>query len=334
MERNPTRTDDDYGFTLGPNDALSERVGCRVDVLDFSTTATGTHKIIKAHAALARCPADEYIAITSGNFGFALKTAAEIQRKKVHLVIGRARERLKPLLEGEFTEIHYIEDLQRCNPFGPYDHLMPSLSCSPSPNLSAGHLVASFKAMYRDVVTNLKDITTCKDIKPGKFAHHDRLIYDVLNVWQGEMYDAVFVPTGSGELLSDLVQQKMGRDPCFYGICPKGHPFTRGANYTEFNPDVPPSRMDKLVTPVISLREDDLRYDDYHWPRIARFLEASERDSERADAVAREAGLRCEPSGAAACAFALPSFRRHHGIRISPNDAILVVNTGDGGLPR
>ncbi len=315
-------------------------MGCRVDVLDFSSTVTGTHKIIKAQAALERCTHanTSYIAITSGNYGLALKSVAEKLRRKVHIVIGRTREGIKTILEGDFTDVHFIEDLQEYNPSGPYDHpsISPQNTHTTSPNLSVSsttdHLVESFRAKYGRAANGLTNITTHRDIE-----HHDKWhselknhpIYRVTDVWRGEPYNNVFIPTGSGELLCDLVAQKMGRQPNIYGICPQGHPFIRGMDHTEFDDNVPASRMDKLVTPTAITIEDHFDLDKY-WYKNVHFLEASEGDSEIADRVAENADLNSESSGAAACTIAVPSFREKHGLEFKPSDLILVVNTGNG----
>lgn len=323
------------GVEIIENTTISDVLGRKTDVLDFSKTETRTHKIIKAREAFKRCPGTtELVAITSGNYGAALKIVAEETCRKVWLIMGKSKATQAERFKGEFSDVEFIENLR--GRFPERHTLCMLLDTGIITDLSNRVLEDAFAALKGRDANEFTNVTSHVDIRSnqgrcGNGEHSsliDYPIYDLLGVIR-DRYSAVFVPTGGGELLHDVAVRFMFEPTLVFGVSPMGHPSITG---TSFKPEnFITSFADKLVCPthqmggaLRTLRE------------ISRggiqYLDATEDEFKRAYKLAQDAKLNCEPSGAAACVILLNSFRKKHGIQLPKNQKVLIVNTGNGKL--
>jgi len=131
--------------------------------------------------------------------------------------------------------------------------------------------------------------------------------------------DYIICPIGSGKLWKTIVDviEVQGLPTRVIGVAPrKGNPFYRQNEFTS-------SVADKLTAPYIALTDEILSRAPKHV-----VVEASETQLKKAYSKAREQGIECEVSGAAAFVFYDDHFRKRNSIDL--DDAVVLVSTGRG----
>lgn len=322
------------GPTLSENTFCSETLGCPVDVLGFSGMETGTHKIIKAREASRRCPGStELVAITSGNYGAALKRVAEEQQRRVHLVMGDGRPDLKEKLRGPYSTVLEIENLMGQLPGGRRTAIVQRRRGLIT-DLSRRELEEAMASLTGKNEREFTNVTSHVDIlrnSAEKKDLRDNPIYEVMWYANVGSYRAVFVPAGGGELLHDVAANFLYSDTWIFGVCPKGHPLITGTTFESDN--FVESYADKLVCPTHQmggLLQTASSARSSVGIRPIEYLSATEQNFRHAHRLAQQAGLDCEPSGAAACVSLIKTFRERHRLSFGPEDRVLIVNTGNG----
>lgn len=312
------------GVKLDKNAALSEVLNCSVDLLDFSGTRSGTHKMLKAQKVfeMTKDVNAELIAISSGNYARALKIIAEETDRRVHFAISRDAEVFSNgALVGPNTDVVAIEDLidakrnfLRKGPF-PFSDEVRDLT---GDQLGLAYSLYKGEGFIPPInVTNIEDL------------------YDLSRHVQPELYDLgtncpsynyIFSPFGSGELLFDLSRNSFKYSIRFIGFAPAGHPaITR----KDFESNQTPSMADKLVTPVFSLGYDPFDDNRRSLDRI-EIIPVPEEKIEQAHQFALSIGLNGEPSSTISLAIADSKFRIQNKIDFGPRDRVLIINTGNG----
>lgn len=304
------------------SEALSDELGCRVDVLDCSTLSTGTHKIIKAERALLAVQNDPRpaILISSGNYARAVKYLAEIQRRKVIIVmVGDADKRRE--FDSEMVETVDINELIAI--YGEEQkHSGMSKNDLLSPGLQFAYNAYKGKKLPKNSVVN---ITNFEDIEEEEEFKVHKPLYGGLN---SSVYSKVFCPNGSGELLNSLIEGGE-RYTRFYGISPVNHPAITGREFTVDSSA--PSLADKLTTPTFPIE-----YSHISWLRDRRdilYSAITEEEIAEAHNIALRHGFNAEPSASVSLSVLLEGFRERHRINFESEERILVVLTGNGRKP-
>jgi hypothetical protein len=302
------------------NGALSDRLGCRVKVVDCSSLPTGTHKIVKAQRAFQAT--EQYgippILISSGNYARAAAFIANQHKRQVVIALGT--QGVSPAeIESDFVEVVYIRDLiaalSRAAQYSqdePGDLLDPNLAMAYA--AYKGHSLVENIAID---ITNRLDIEGAEDFKVS-----GPLYQGTQRIGGSE----VFCPNGSGELLFDIVNGG-SKDTRFYGVSPIGHP---GPNNLHFS-HPPTTAADKLATPVYPIWWSHFsnfalqrRNPDLH------FVDITEAEIKQTQSIAAQHGFTTEPSASVGLACCIESFRERHRINFMQSEVVTIVLTGRG----
>ncbi|MFH1133310.1 MAG: hypothetical protein V1735_02390 [Nanoarchaeota archaeon] len=333
-----------WGVTRYHSPVLSEKMGCLVDVLDFSTTPSGTHKYVKARKILSLPYLVEprrFILISAGNYAMAMIRALKDTGGSQELVIlvdkgFRENNAFKSspvrLIKVDFRQRHPTE-------FPLFRLIFSREECA---------------AIYSDKARmNFEFQTNCNVTDFYQFliyAPHfatlpeanfqETVLYrDVLEI--PDTYDLVTSPCGSGELLYGLHRCVKAKTLC--GVVPDGaHPLSSQAPVSpemeRFAPgmqfgfqQIKRTKAKALGTPHFDLGHL-LPSPFTDWWKKVQFIKAKDADFISANHLAREAGISSEISGSAGLVAFSSKFKKN--FNLSHSSRILVVNTGNGGLLR
>jgi len=324
-----------YNVILWRNLLLGSRLGCQVDILDFSTTRTGTHKYIKALAVLHSPKierAKRLFVISAGNYAYALiYVMKEVGiEKELFIIVDKsmgyfARRKFK----HKNVKIVTIDlkktfiDLQK----GILKKICPEEKIDDD-------LTKLRSLLYRNI--NLTDYYRLQfeniPFTTGAFDLPHTVLYgDIIQSLTD--YDYIICPVGSGELIYSIWEEYFKlptiprkRIPKIIGIVPKdAHPLSLARRlYIEFGQKIKKTKTIALATPefeMINLLETNID-----------FWAANDKNFEDANRLAKLAGINSEISGSAGLVFMDIRMRNENDIHIKSTDKILIVNTGNGKI--
>jgi len=331
-----------YNVILWRNLLLSSRLGCQVDILDFSTTRTGTHKYIKALAVL-NLPrvqkAKRLFVVSAGNYAYSLIQAMKDLKmhKEVIVIIDRSTDySVIRMLEHENAEF-IIKDLNE-RMFYPRENILTYLFSKKK----AVPSIQSNEEKMTEIFTENIDVT---NFYMGLLVGHPSRLHASPPYWESwkgfilykdvvqtlEEYDYIACPVGSGELIyafwneykesPSILRQKI---PVFIGVVPT-YAHRLGAKGIIKFEDLQESKAQALVTAKFEMDLRGLRRDINWWS-------ATDKDFIEANRLANYAGINSEISGSAGLVFMDVNIRNRNNIHLKSTDKILIVNTGNGKI--
>ncbi len=340
---------DFLGATIRKSEELSDLLGCSVDVLDYSGTASGTHKTFLAVNVLAavrsalRDPSRTvYAVLTAGNYGLALKQNLKPGERLV-IVMDEPSEAVRGQLTDEQTAVVPMQELfpQRELYFG-----LPRVHPQQLDEITfSGRLRAFYERSGRDFVRPedyLLDVTNIftgltsedsvlnggqtyrieSDLEDGCFYSFNLTLQEL--DYPRHRLTHVFTPAGTGFYALQTALALGIPTVKVYGISQEWHPLvTEKPNF-----DMPNSEWKALAEPL----DHGVKY----WSQLLNrdaisllsFLGAKQEEEAPAYSLARELGWTTSPSGSAALVIADQDFQLRHGLSFHPVDRVLIVNTG------
>ena len=325
-----------YNVILWRNLLLSSRLGCQVDILDFSTTKTGTHKYIKAVNVL-NLPqvkhAKRLFVISAGNYAYSLMRCMESIGSKQELVIiidtslgffatRKFKNKNVRIIRTNLSKVK-IEDA-----FAPLQLIYSKAELEKILSTREGMM----KVYSENVnVTNYYYFTLGPNLNVKLLMPHYVLYSDVTESL-GE-YDYVVCPTGSGEIIYALWNEfmespsKYGKiKPQIIGIIPfLTHEISSVGDFRGFVDKMNKTKAKALATPYFEMRPI------VNYPNL-NFWEVNNKEFIKANKIAAEVGLNSEISGSAGLVFIDSNLRKENNIHLKSTDRILIVNTGNGKI--
>ncbi len=326
-----------YNVILWRNLLLSYRFGCQVDILDFSTTRTGTHKYIKAITVL-NLPkvqrAKRLFVISAGNYAYALIQAMrdlgiekeiviihgvdadtsilqKLKSKNVKFSLWKLNERVYHSREIILRILYSKKGLAKIQ--------------------SDENEMAKIFTDNVDVTNFYEGLTVGHPMAMQNFKNSNYIVLYKEVIRKLEEYDYLVCPTGSGELIYAFWNEYMefptiqrNKIPQFIGIVPaQAHPLgTKGFHRFE---NMRNSKAKALATVKFEM-QNLLGFSNIKW------WSAEDKEFTEANSLAKLAGVNSEISGSAGLVFMDINLRKQYNIHLKPTDKILIVNTGNGHL--